>query len=528
MDATRPLPILRATALLAALAAAAHAQGPSFDPEPPPGAPNAVGGLGRPIGASGISSLESPGSAQDRPIGGRAGPSVSRAPVGGLNPPGVPRPTLQPERLRPATLEPASLPTYGELDLPPALPPRDQGALSLDTAIELLLRQNLRLIALRYEIPMAQADVLTAGLRANPIFYADTQLQPYGQYSDRRPGGPPQYDINLTLPIDVTRKRLARRAAAQQAHRVVEAQLQDAARIEIDNLYTAYVDVVAADETLRFSRAYATGISRLLQLNEDLLAQGQVDASIVEGIRAQSQQSALQVREAEQAVGRTRRTLARLLNLPPAEADALRVAENLRDLPPVTVDPDAVRSIALATRPDLAAFRLGIERAHADARLARAERFSDVYLLAQPYTFQDNSPFGHKSAHSWALGVTVPLPVFNRNQGNIARADLNVAQTHAELAAVERQVADEVHEALLEFQLSRDALDRIERDLLPTARNVRDAALRRLRGGEINALQYLEAERNFNEVVRLYRDALVRHRRAMLDLNTAAGTRLLP
>ena len=61
----------------------------------------------------------------------------------------------------------------------------------------------------------------------------------------------------------MTRKRIARRAAAIQARRVVEARFQDAVRIQIDNLYTAYVDVVAAEETLRFSRTYSEGIARL-------------------------------------------------------------------------------------------------------------------------------------------------------------------------------------------------------------------------------------------------------------------------
>ena len=55
---------------------------------------------------------------------------------------------------------------------------------------------------------MAEADILTANLRANPIFYADTQLIPYGHYSFLRPGGPPQSDININYPLDVSFKRL--------------------------------------------------------------------------------------------------------------------------------------------------------------------------------------------------------------------------------------------------------------------------------------------------------------------------------
>ncbi len=54
-----------------------------------------------------------------------------------------------------------------------------------------------------------RADVLTASLRANPIFYADSQLVPYGSDSVRRPDGPTQYDVNISHPIDYSHKRLA-------------------------------------------------------------------------------------------------------------------------------------------------------------------------------------------------------------------------------------------------------------------------------------------------------------------------------
>ena len=79
--------------------------------------------------------------------------------------------------------------------------------LTLDMAIERLLGQSLDLRSKFMEIPQAQADVLSAGLRANPIFYADGQLVPYGQYSRTRPGGQTQYDVNISYPLDVTRKR---------------------------------------------------------------------------------------------------------------------------------------------------------------------------------------------------------------------------------------------------------------------------------------------------------------------------------
>ncbi len=99
--------------------------------------------------------------------------------------------------------------------------------MSLDAAIDVLVSKNLDILAAKLEVPMSEADVLTANLRANPIFYADTQLVPYGHFSFLRPGGPQQTDINLNLPIDVSFKRIARTASARAAKSVTEAQLQD-------------------------------------------------------------------------------------------------------------------------------------------------------------------------------------------------------------------------------------------------------------------------------------------------------------
>jgi cobalt-zinc-cadmium efflux system outer membrane protein len=217
-----------------------------------------------------------------------------------------------------------------------------------------------------------------------------------------------------------------------------------------------------------------------------------------------------------------------LLNLPGAEADAIQVRARLRDLHELPVPSEELVQTALATRPDLNAYRLGLQRAQADVVLARANRYSDVYLLLQPYTFQDNRYQGLKSAYSYAVGVTVSLPVYNRNQGNILRSKLNVEQSGVELAGQERQVSYDVEEAVREFELSRDTVVELEKEVVPASRRVRDTAFRRWQGGETSAIDYIEAQKDYNEVVRRFRDALVRHRRSMLDLNTAVAVRILP
>jgi cobalt-zinc-cadmium efflux system outer membrane protein len=505
-----------------------RAQGPQVNVTNAPGVPGARGALGPALGASGTSGFDATPvqPVQSIFLGRTAG--GTRVPLNQLNAPRAPVMRVSPISL-PQPLQPANVPQYGELELP--LEEEEEGppdGLTLDAAIERMVRNNLQLLSLRYEIPMAQADVLTASLRNDPIFYADSQLVPYGHYSNQRPGGQTQYDVNVTQPIDVWRKIRARTIVAQRAKKVTEAQLQDAIRQQIDNLYTAYVDAQSARLTLKFSQVYARGLRRLLQLNEELRGAGFIKPADVLAIKAQLEQAELQIREATQAELKTHKTLGLLLNLPRQESDKLQLRARVSDTRPLPTTPEGLIETGLNARPDLLSYRMGLLRAEADIMNARAQRFSDVYLLYQPYTFQNNNFQGLKSAYSWAVGVTVTLPIHNRNQGNIMRSVLNAEQSKVELANQEKQVVYDIEEAIREFNLSRESVLEFRKEVIPAAKAVRDSAFLRWQGGEVNALEYLEAQQDYNDVVRKYRDALVRHRNAMLDLNTAVGTRVVP
>ena len=516
-------------ALCSAPSRVAVAQQAEVDIDSPPGSPDSRGALGPMIGASGTSGFDVTGiNAQQSIFGGRPGPTATRAPINQLGPPSA-APVAPTPRFQPPALESTPIPAYGELEIPenPSIMGPENG-MTLDQAIDTLLERNLNLMALRYEVPMAQADILTASLRANPIFYADSQLVPYGRFTNTRPGGQTQYDVNITYPLDVWRKRQARILVYERAKKVTEAQLQDAIRLQIDNLYTAYVDVIAATQNLEYSRAYTVGIGKLVETVRSLNKKGQKTLADVETIRAQLELAELQVRESEETLKKAKRTLALYLDTPAKDAYEVSVRSIFRDVRELPVSTEELVKTALASRPDLTAFRLGVLRAQGDELLARRNKYSDVYLLWQPYTMQDNGYLGFKNSYSDAFGITVALQLYNRNQGNIQRAGLNIRQTEVEMTQQERQVAYDVEEAVREFNTSRISLIEFEREIVPASRTVRTTALQLYGIGQTSIVDYLDAQKDYNEVVRKFYDAVVRHRRAMLDLNTAVGTRVLP
>ena len=462
-------------------------------------------------------------------LGGRPGTSTPRVPTSVSNPgadsgPITAAPILAVPNVAPLT----EVPLYGLLEFASGDDEGPADGLTFDQALDLLLRNNLDLIARRFEIPAAKADILTAGLRANPIFYADSQLVPYGEYTPKRPGGQTQYDVNVSYPIDFSGKRRARTANAIQVEKAVEAQFQDAVRLQISNLANAYVSVLAARETARYAASGLKGLDSVLEATQALGSRGDRTSADVSRIIAQRGSATVGLIDAEEAVRRAKRTLGTALNMDPIQAESIEIRASIRDNDPPPPSSQELVAMALECRPDVVAFRIGNNVAQSALRLQKANRYADAYVLLQPYTFQNNSPNHLKSAYSYAVGVTVPLPLYNRNQGNIERAKVNIQQTQVQLAGIERQVANEVIQAEREYRTTRDYLARLETNVLPASKKAVDDTRALFSAGEQNVTSLLNVQREANDIVRQYRDTAVRHRRSMFNLNTAVGRRILP
>jgi cobalt-zinc-cadmium efflux system outer membrane protein len=515
---------------LVGCASRVHAQAPTISPETTVG-PGALPGsqsstLGPLPGSGGGNFLATPGGGI---LGGRPGATTPRVPTA-ITMPGaggdqVPAQTSPVPTVPPLT----AVPLYGTLELPVREDEGPADGLTIDQAIDRTIAANLDLMARRYEIPLADADALQASLRANPLLYADTQLVPYGSYSTRRPGGPTQYDLNISYPIDYSHKRRERIASARAAQRIVEAMFQDAVRLQIANVGNAYINALAARETLRYTETGLRGLESLLAATQKLIPGGDRTRADVLRIKAQRDTAEVGVLDAREGYVKAKRILGGFLAMDPAESEALELRGSIRDPGPPAPAPEELTEMALRYRPDVIANRLGVPYAMAQYKLQRANAYSDAYLLYQPYTFQNNTPFHEKSAHSWALGITMPLPLYNRNQGNIRRAELNIPQTQIQLAALERQVAIEVRQAQSEYMVTRAYVEKLETGMLASSREALEGTRKLFIAGEAGDLtQLLNIQREYNNAVRMYHDTAIRHRRSVIGLNTAVGTRVLP
>jgi outer membrane protein, heavy metal efflux system len=517
------------------LAGSVSAQAPTVDTSVPalPGSSTSL--LGPLPGGGGGSFGNLPGAGGI--LGGRAGVSAPKGIPTTVTTPGAgPGPTEMQMAIsapQPQPVGPVSTPFSGTLEIVGG--PEDDGpadGVTLDRAIDITLERSLDLRAKFYEIPMARADILQANLRSNPVFYQDGQLLQYRgpstQFSRSAPGGPSQVDTNVTYPLDVSLKRQARTLVAGRAERVLEAQFQDAIRNRIDDVYGAYVNALGARQTVRYSVRSVDGYDKLTALTRQLHDEGQIPLADLNLVENKLRIARLGARDAEASLRKAKLALGSLMNLKLEEIGRLELRGTISDLAPPPPPVAELQKIALAERPDVASFRLGVSYAEASVHLAKANAFSDVYVLWQPYTFQDNAPYGLRSQISWALGVTVPIPIYNRNQGGIERAKINVTQSEVQLSDAERQLSIDVETAVQEYDVTLRLVEDLRDNVIPDARQVRDAAFRLWRGGETSLLNYMQAQLDYNDVVKQYLDTAIRHRQSMLSLNTTVGRRILP
>src|SRR5439155_25989036 len=162
---------------------------------------------------------------------------------------------------------------------------------------------------------------------------------------------------------------------------VMEGQYQDAVRTGLGGLYVAYVDVLAARRTVHYARVSVQGLTKFLRATEALFAEDRLFSPDVGQAKAELASATIGLLDSEQALRQRGITLAELLNIPPDQAERLEVRGTIEDRAPPPPPDDELIRIALDGRPDVAAYRLGVQAAEAALQLAMANRFADAYLL---------------------------------------------------------------------------------------------------------------------------------------------------
>jgi len=392
--------------------------------------------------------------------------------------------------------------------------PRASEAITIEQAVSEALDHNLSLLAERYNVTLADAAVITAGLRPNPVITVNAML-PEADLVDAgvatREGA-----VRTDYVIERGGKRERRIDQATLARSVAELQLLETTRKLVLDVETAYGDVQLAKLNLALAQENLDAFNNVVAVNVERVRTG--DLAQVE--LARSRLAALQFQnDVEQQTAKLAVARTRLENLLGRRTTAsIDVTGDLRRDVGV-LDRQAIRTRALEMRPDLRAARTDQARSVADLRLQLANGKIDYTVSGEYHREQGGGLVGN----DYGIFFSAPLPIFNRNQGEIARARSQQQQLEAKTRALEADISTDLDAAFTEYTSARGIVERIESQMLAQARDVRATMEYSYRRGEASLVEFLDAVRAFNDTARSYNEARADYARSLYTLDALSG-----
>ena len=393
--------------------------------------------------------------------------------------------------------------------------------ITLDEAVDLALTHNHSLKANQTLVLQSQAQETTANLRPNPTLGADSQFNPFftpGDFSLDNLNQNQQFDIGVGYLFERGHKRQHRLQAARDVTAVTRAQVTDAERTLVFQVGQQFVSVLLAESTLQFALEDLKDFQQTADIGEAQFKAGFIGEGDYLKIRLQLLQFQTDVSAARLAKMQALVGLRGLLgnNAVPADFDVVG------DLAyqPIKGNLEDFQARALRERPDYRAAELGITAAQSQIGLAKANGKVDV---------SGTYDFSHVAGSTTgSIFVGFDLPIFNRNQGEIARTKYALTQAQEQQQATGDMVIADVANAYAAVKSNDDVVQLYTSGYLKQAQESRDISEYAYKRGAASLLDFLDAERSYRSAQLAYRQALASYMAAVEQLKQAVGTRNLP
>lgn len=392
--------------------------------------------------------------------------------------------------------------------------------ISLDQAIDLALAHNHSIKAQRTLVLQNQAQEITANLRPNPTFLADSQFVPFfspQDFSGTNLNETQQFDVGLSYLFERGHKRQRRLQAARDQTAVTRAQVTDAERTLAFNVGQQFVSVLLAESTLQFALQDLQDFQEEVNISAAQLKAGAISEGDYLKIQLQLLLFQTDVSSARLAKVQALVGLRAFLGY-----DA--VPENfdvIGDLAyqPIGAKLEDLQAKALQTRPDYHAAELGVTAAQSQILLAKANAKVDV---------NGTYDFTHVSGENTAsIFANFDLPIFNRNQGEIARTRYALTQAQEQQQSAGDTVLSDVSNAYEALRSNDEIVHLYTSGYLKQAQDSRDISEYAYKRGAASLLDYLDAARSYRAAQLAYRQALASYMTALEQMKEAVGTRNL-
>jgi cobalt-zinc-cadmium efflux system outer membrane protein len=323
--------------------------------------------------------------------------------------------------------------------------------------------------------------------------------------------------VGLSQVIEVRGQRGLRVRGAEADLLRSQWSARDTERDVVAEVTRAFTELLIAQERIILAREALTLAESLRNAAKTLVDAGDVPELDLLRAEVEVRRAENRLRLEETAAGTITRTLALLVGLP---ADVSPIATGSLLLDPVPGTMQEILDRARANRPDLKAAEAATTSARAALRLTEAERFFPSVTVSAGYAEALDFDARNRTA---LVGVSVPLPFWNRREGDIKAAGAEVAKQAAQQERLTAQIDKEVTTAFQQFVATRQMVERYLRHIVPaqqqTARLVEDG----YRLGQLRLTEALLAQRDFIEARTAYLEAIAAYNSARADLQKAAG-----
>jgi len=402
--------------------------------------------------------------------------------------------------------------------------------ITLDEAVQMALQHNHNMLAMMTTIQQSQAEEITQNLRPNPALFADWEYLPLGSPSHQNPNlypgvSTPDYlnnntegDIGLSYLIERGGKRHDRLQAQKDITAQTRSLVADNGRGLTFQVATLFFNAQLAESTLELAEKDVKSFQQTVDISEAQYKAGGLSENDYLMIKLQLLQFESDVEQAQLARVQSLSDLRQLLGYESVSEDYDVVSSF--EYQPVKVNLEDLQLKALQNRPDLRAAQQGVTAANSQLVLQKAIGKQDV-------TVQGN--YSHVNGISAATFYgSIPLPIFNRNQGEIARARSAITQADEQEKATNGQALTDVYDAYQGLRSNDKVVLLYISKYLDVATRSRDISEYAYHRGGASLLVFLDAERNYRATQLAYRQALASYLLALEQLREAVGVRNLP
>jgi cobalt-zinc-cadmium efflux system outer membrane protein len=384
---------------------------------------------------------------------------------------------------------------------------------------------NPALLADRLSIDESKAQEISAYLRPNPQFTVTldgTQIAPYkGVW---QPFAGTSETPGLSYLHERRHKRELRLESAQKETLITEFSHADLDRTLLFTLRSAFVSTLQAKAVLQLAKDNLTYYDHLLNVSSERFKAGDIAQIDLDRLELQSVQYESDVQTADVNLRTAKIQLLTLLNdrTPIEQFDVTGPFDFSDQL----AAREEFRKIALDSRPDLRAAVEAVDKAKADHKLAVANGSTDPTFSAwYTHNSSNNNPFG---IDTLGLSVGIPLRIFDRNQGEKLRTQLDIARNERLRDAAEAGVLSDVDSGYASLNSTLVLLRPYKAKYLQQSVHVRDTVLFSYQHGGASLLDFLNAQAEYRNVQLSYVNLVGSYLTAAAQLNVAVGREVIP